>query len=283
MEDAPAAAAALKLGHPDSRVALKLSALEWLDEQIGRCNAQVAQIEQHIAEHSHSERQQQKARGASPAIPPADRGDAVTVEALEEALQRLGTHELMAVQQHVLSLQQQVVARQQLDYQERQKELSRRAAHVEDAPSPTPTPLAPADSDERRKPQLSRRLSARSEQVVLELELVKTQLAKLRALASEASLLLDSMEAGRLPLQPSVRNTLAQLYGDCNRILSIGGRLLSVAANEDALSIRAHDDFNTSDIVSARGMARSTRKTLVDEAEALAAALGSQIERYDLL
>mmetsp|Transcript_73910 Transcript_73910/g.123444 ORF Transcript_73910/g.123444 Transcript_73910/m.123444 type:complete len:269 (-) Transcript_73910:474-1280(-) len=205
------------------------------------------------------------------------------INELQKRLQNMRPQDLVVLQNHVKEM-----ARAQ-DTAPPKASSNVRTAAAEAPPDAisASTAFAPTTNGaerDREPPLLTRRFSARSEQVVRELEVVASQLSKLELLADEAGRLLDRMEAGAMPLQPSLRNTLAQLHGDCARLLSIGGRLLSAADESGAApNVRALDAFTTGDIASAREAVRSNRKVLVQAAETLSSRLASQVKRYDTL
>ncbi len=107
---------------------------------------------------------------------------------------------------------------------------------------------------------LQRQYSLASKQTVDTLQTIELQIVDLERQTSEHH---DLIESGA-ELPPELRNKLAQLHGDANRILAV-----------------KVDAILTSDLNSGRDDARATRKALIKRLEALIERLEALVKKYD--
>ena len=139
---------------------------------------------------------------------------------------------------------------------------------------------AQLDLDAAERPPLGRQYSERSQDTLHELEAISSHLDLLRARLDATEAKLDAAEGGASPLDAALRNTLAQIHGDCAKVISAGG---TYSAAGRPMKVRPLDGMPTAELVSARDMARHTRKMLVVAAEGLLARIGEAVARFDRL
>mmetsp|Transcript_19375 Transcript_19375/g.43301 ORF Transcript_19375/g.43301 Transcript_19375/m.43301 type:complete len:180 (-) Transcript_19375:451-990(-) len=128
---------------------------------------------------------------------------------------------------------------------------------------PTLDDLAPGDPSQPERP-LQRMLSMRSQETVNTLDEIEQQLLAMKVKSDEADTMFSSPPPEGLP--SSMRNTLAQLHGDANRLL---------ATRIDAIL--------TSELNSGKDDARAKRKQLIGVTESLIDRVEGQVKQYDKL
>lgn len=85
------------------------------------------------------------------------------------------------------------------------------------------------------------------------------------------------------PLLQALRSELAQVHGDCTKLLSTGGALVTVGAPPLPHAPAALDGISTGELVSGQQNARAKRKALVGRAQALSSRIEDQVQHIDQL
>lgn len=129
-----------------------------------------------------------------------------------------------------------------------------------------------------RAPPLQKRYSTRSRLALDDLDHIGSRLDALEEAAKAALAEVAAAVAQEQPIDPAVRDTLAQVYGDTTRLVSSGGALLSVA---DDVPTQPLDGISTTELDSGKGDARTARKAHVNRAEALAERVRAAIALID--
>uniref|UniRef100_A0A7S4BWA8 BAG domain-containing protein n=1 Tax=Chrysotila carterae TaxID=13221 RepID=A0A7S4BWA8_CHRCT len=136
----------------------------------------------------------------------------------------------------------------------------KRVAH-HSSPRSRSRPHAQAGSHAQgRPPAVERKLSKASAQTTTELYEIASELAEMELLSKEAQRTLNT--SSELP--PTLRNDLAQLHGNANKL---------IATRLDAII--------TGDLHSGRDEARSMRKQLIQQTEALIERVEAQVKAVD--
>ena len=126
-------------------------------------------------------------------------------------------------------------------------------------------------------PGLKKFYSMRSKMALDDLNHVRNGLETLSQAASEVLAEVEAAAKEGRSVDAAVRDVLAQLHGDCMRLVSTGGALLSTGAE----ATTPLDAIHTGELESGKDDARAERKVLVNRAEALASKVEALIGKID--